>query len=124
MKISSRLIPWTLGLATMLALATVPAFAADDVAVTPAAEAVVEAPAPTSGTTPEATPDSLASEALAGAGIPEAQPVSTYGTCRVRCGFEFYSYQTTYSGCCGSTQYCPDGSTGFAVAWNGMRCPP
>ena len=114
MKNSARLVLCCLGLACVLAFGAVPTFA-DDAAPTTPTEEVAPAPA----VTPEATPDT------ADVGVTETQPVSTYGTCRVRCGFrDFYSYQTTYNGCCNTTQYCDDGSTGNAVGWNGMRCPP
>lgn len=117
-----RLMPWTLGLACLLVLGAAPAFAdeaapADASAVT--AE-LVEADVPAAEATPSTT-----------VGTPEALPAADpLGNCRVRCGFQFYWYGgMTQSQCCNETQYCPDGSIGYSVAFQpyggyAERCAP
>jgi hypothetical protein len=119
MKIPSRLVPWTLGLACVLALAAGPAFAADMEPPSDAPEAsavVTQAPV-------DAPATSIAT--------PEPLPTAgTLGNCRVRCGFQFYWYSGfTESQCCNETVYCPDGSIGNAVAFQpyggvAERCAP
>ena len=120
MKIPSRLIPWTLGLACALALIAVPALAADVEAPSDAPEA--------SGLVTPAPMDAPASSIT----TPEPLPAAgTLGNCRVRCGFqELYWYSGfTQPECCDGTVYCPDGSIGNAVAWQpyggfAERCAP
>lgn len=124
MKIPSRLVPWTLGLACLLTLGAAPAFAAGEAAPSgvPALEAeVAEAAVPAA----EAAPST-------DLGTPRPLPASwgDLGNCRVRCGFQFYTYGGyTETECCNGTHYCPDGSTGFAVAFQpyggtAERCAP
>ncbi len=127
MKIRSRLIrrliPCTLGLACLLALGAAPAFADEaPIADAPAVTAeLAEAPAPAAEAAPSST-----------VGTPDALPMgwNDLGNCRVRCGFQFYWYGgMTESQCCNETQYCPDGSIGYSVAFqpyggHAERCAP
>jgi hypothetical protein len=124
MKIPSRLIPCTLALACALSLASAPAFAAE--ASAPDAPAVTAEPAEAAVPAAEASPVSTV-------GTPEALPMGwgdPLGNCRVRCGFQFYTYGgMTESQCCNEPQYCPDGSVGNAVSFQpyggyAERCAP
>ena len=104
MKISTRVIPWALGLAGLLALVAVPGFAADEAALSPE---LTEATVATTEATPAVDPTEPALESA----LETSWPFPQDGDCILWCGSGQYRYyNVTRDECCGGTLTCPDGS--------------
>lgn len=100
MKITTRWIPWTLGLVGLLALGVAPAFAADESAL---ATELTEATVAATEATPAADPTQPALES--------AVIWDPKGDCALWCGGgQYWYYYVTRSECCSGTLTCPDGS--------------
>lgn len=111
MKIPNRLIPWTLGLAGLLALGAAPGFAADEAALS--AE-LLEATVPATEVTPAVNPTEPALESS----LEQSLNFPQYGDCSLWCGSGPYRhYYVTSVECCSGTLTCPDGSNPHGYAF-------
>lgn len=110
MKIPTRLIPWALGLAVLLALGAAPGFAADEAAL---ADALTEVTIPAAEVTPAVGPIEPELE-----GILAQSLDSQYGDCALWCGTgQYWYYNVTRDECCSGTLTCPNGSTSTGYAF-------